>query len=336
MLHTEIFYTESSAPDPNVIIAVGALLRTGRLVAFPTETVYGLGANALDAEAVARIFAAKGRPSNNPLIVHIADIDQIALVAADFPPAAKTLAERFWPGPLTLILPKSPNLPSITTAGGETVGVRIPAHPVARAIIAAAGIPVAAPSANRFTEVSPTTAAHVVKGLGGRIDAIVDAGPTSVGIESTVLDITRVPPTLWRAGMISQSELEAALGVRLAPAPVGDAVVASPGQHPRHYAPNAQVHLVAFGEASTGVDVLATLAAAGEAGPFGCLTMTPAPPTPGVIVKPMPTDPQNYAKKLYAALHEMENHGVTHLIIEDVPNDQAWAGIKDRLKRAGA
>jgi L-threonylcarbamoyladenylate synthase len=336
MLHTEIFYTESSAPDPNVIIAVGALLRTGRLVAFPTETVYGLGANALDAEAVARIFAAKGRPSNNPLIVHIADIDQIALVAADFPPAAKTLAERFWPGPLTLILPKSPNIPSIVTAGGETVGVRIPAHPVARAIIAAAGIPVAAPSANRFTEVSPTTAAHVVKGLGGRIDAIVDAGPTNVGIESTVLDTTRVPPTLWRAGMISQSELETALGVRLALAPVGGAVVASPGQHPRHYAPNAQVHLVAFGEASTGVAILAALAAAGEAGPFGCLTMTPAPPTPGVIVRPMPTNPRNYAKELYAALHEMENHGVTHLIIEDVPNDHAWAGIKDRLKRAGA
>src|SRR5262249_34135404 len=173
------------SPNAEAITGAARLLRAGGLVAFPTETVYGLGANALDASAVARIFAAKGRPANNPLIVHVAEADEARQVAADWPEAAARLAERFWPGPLTLVLPKRAIVPDAVTANGPTLAVRVPAHPVAQALLRAAGVPVAAPSANRSTELSPTRAEHVLRGLDGRIDVLLDGGPTAGGIEST-------------------------------------------------------------------------------------------------------------------------------------------------------
>src|SRR5437660_12869477 len=182
---TRIFIAE-----PAAIAEAAAVLRRGGLVAFPTETVYGLGGNALDPAAVARIFAAKGRPATNPVIVHVADAAGVPLVAAAWPDPAARLAARFWPGPLTLVLPRRPEVPDVVTAAGPTVAVRVPAHPVARALLRAAGVPVAAPSANRSSELSPTTAEHVLRGLGGRIDLILDAGPCPGGIESTVLDLT--------------------------------------------------------------------------------------------------------------------------------------------------
>ena len=176
------------------------MLRRGGLVAFPTETVYGLGANALDAEAVRHIFAAKGRPATNPVIVHVAEIARVREVVADWPPLAERLAGRFWPGPLTLVLPRHPALPALVTAGGPTVAVRVPLHPVALALLRAAVVPVAAPSANRSTRLSPTRAEHVLAGLAGRIDLLLDGGPASGGLESTVLDVTTVPPRLLRRG----------------------------------------------------------------------------------------------------------------------------------------
>jgi L-threonylcarbamoyladenylate synthase len=186
------------ANDPAAISEAAALIRAGRLVAFPTETVYGLGANALDPHAAARIFEAKGRPPSNPLIVHVASVEAAPELAANWPEIADRLAERFWPGPLTLVVEKADRVPGIVTANGPTIGLRVPDHPVALALLEAATVPIAAPSANRSEEVSPTTAQHVVDSLGARVDLILDGGPTNVGIESTVLDVTQTPPRLLR------------------------------------------------------------------------------------------------------------------------------------------
>src|SRR5262245_52423466 len=193
-MNLSVLVVSPESPEAQAIARAAVVLRAGGLVAFPTETVYGLGANALDATAVRRIFTAKGRPANNPLIVHVAGAAHVGRVAAAWPALAARLAERFWPGPLTLILPRSAAVPDEVTAGGPTVAVRVPAHPVARALLEAAGVPVAAPSANRSTQLSPTTAAHVLRGLNGRIDLLLDGGPTAGGLESTVLDLTTEPP----------------------------------------------------------------------------------------------------------------------------------------------
>src|ERR1700736_6193048 len=206
--------------DQAAIEHAAALIRAGKLVAFPTETVYGLGANALDAVAVERIFAAKGRPRTSPLIVHVDSVEMARSFAARWPEAAGKLAQRYWPGPLTLVVPKQPQIPAIVTAGLPTVGLRMPAHPIALALIRAAGVPVAAPSANRFTELSPTTADHVRLSLGSDIDYILDGGPCSVGIESTVLSLAGRRPILLRPGGISRTELEAIAGPVASPSEV--------------------------------------------------------------------------------------------------------------------
>src|SRR5579864_4916197 len=191
-----VLTVDPQAPDAAAIAEAAALLRAGGLVAFPTETVYGLAANALSADAVSRIFAAKGRPAGNPVIVHVADAAGARALVDDWPAAAERLAERFWPGPLTLVLPRSRQVPDLVTAGGSTVGVRVPAHPVALALLHACGLPLAAPSANRSTRLSPTRAAHVLGDLGDRIDLLLDGGATPGGLESTVLDLTAAPPRL--------------------------------------------------------------------------------------------------------------------------------------------
>ncbi|HEX5520066.1 MAG TPA: L-threonylcarbamoyladenylate synthase, partial [Longimicrobiaceae bacterium] len=203
---------DPSAPAAAALARAAAVLRRGGLVAFPTETVYGLGANALDADAVRRIFAAKGRPSYNPLIAHVAGAAAARELVTAWPDAAEQLAAAFWPGPLTLVLPKRAIVPDVVTAGLDTVAVRVPAHPVAHALLAAAGLPVAAPSANRFTQLSPTTAAHVERALGDRVDLILDGGPTTVGIESTVIDLSGERPVLLRPGSIALDALERIVG----------------------------------------------------------------------------------------------------------------------------
>ena len=204
---TEVIRVDPASPDEDSIARAATYIRNGQLVAFPTETVYGLGAHALDREAVRRIFAAKGRPSTDPLIVHVPSFDAVAPLTRNVPPLASVLARHFWPGPLTMVLPKSALVPDEVTAGLDTVAVRVPAHPVARALILAAGVPVAAPSANLFSRPSPTSAAHVLDDLDGRIDAIIDGGTTTLGVESTVIDLSGPVPTVLRPGAITLAAL---------------------------------------------------------------------------------------------------------------------------------
>ena len=243
---TLVRVVDRERPDPNTIREAASCLRRGGLVVFPTETVYGLGAHALDADAVAGIFAAKGRPASDPLIVHVASAAHLDAIARTVPPLATTLAAQFWPGPLTMILPKRTIVPAAVTAGLDTVAVRVPSHPVALALLIAAGIPVAAPSANLFSRPSPTQASHVLADLDGRIDMVLDAGPTDIGVESTVLDLAANPPTVRRPGGVSVEALRALmpdLAVVSRVAAAGEAQVA-PGQLLRHYAPRARLTLV--------------------------------------------------------------------------------------------
>lgn len=316
-------------PDPAAIAEAAAVIRAGGLVAFPTETVYGLGANALDAEAVRRIFAAKGRPDFNPLIVHVADADKARELVTSWPEQANVLAERFWPGPMTLVLPKRSVIPDAVTAGLGAVGIRVPAHPVALALIRAARLPVAAPSANRFTELSPTSAEHVLKTLSEKVDVVLDGGPTAVGIESTVLDLTGETPRLLRPGMVSQAELEAAIGaVSGAPVVAPGAARLSPGMTERHYAPRAKVVL------TDGVAWKAHLAAH-EGQLSGALIL--GDPVWGVAhPMRMPIDPVAYAARLYAALHALDDLGCQVVLVEMPPGGVEWAGVRDRLVRAAS
>jgi L-threonylcarbamoyladenylate synthase len=341
-MQTAVFAIDPNAPDPAVLARAAAVLRAGGLVAFPTETVYGLGANALDAAAVGRIFAAKGRPANNPLIVHVADEVGARQVAADWPPSAARLAGRFWPGPLTLVLPKAAAVPDAVTAAGPTVAVRVPAHPVALALLRAAGIPVAAPSANRSTQLSPTRAEHVLRGLDGRIDLVLDGGPTPGGIESTVLDLTAVPPRLLRPGLVPPTALEAVIGPVARAAPVaepGAAPLPSPGLMPRHYAPRKPLECVE-GDALSRVR---ELAATGERVGwlvFGRSYLFPADRLhlpESVYYGQLPSDPGACAARLYDLLHHLDNDiPVTRIVVELPPDAPEWLAVRDRLRRASA
>jgi L-threonylcarbamoyladenylate synthase len=277
------------------------LLRAGQLVAFPTETVYGLGANALDERAVAGIFRAKGRPAASPLIVHAASLEEARGLVTAWPEDAERLARRHWPGPLTLVLPKRPEIPAIVTAGLNTVGIRVPAHPLAIDLIRAAGVPVAAPSANRFTELSPTCAEHVRRSLPEVF--VLDGGPTPVGIESTVLSLAGPKPVLLRPGMVSRREIEELIGPVDTPGGVSGAHP-SPGMHERHYSPRTPLYLGA-----------------------------PPDEGRGVIVA-LPSEPFAYAAALYATLHRHDLEGWDWLAIEMPPDTPEWAAIRDRLRRA--
>ncbi len=324
------------APAPEAIGRAAAVLRAGGLVAFPTETVYGLGANALDPAAVARIFTAKGRPANNPLIVHLPTADSVQQVAESWPETAQRLAARFWPGPLTLVLPRRARLPATVTGGGPTVAVRVPAHPVALALLRAADLPVAAPSANRSEQVSPTCAEHVLRSLGGRIDLILDGGPAWGGLESTVLDVTCTPPRLLRPGLVAPNEIEAVIGpiARAATADVpAGAALASPGMQRRHYAPRAPL------ECCDGTEVQRRLEALQqERSVIGWLPLRqPAASLPArIVVVPMPAEPAAYAAQLYAVLHRLDAAGVERILVELPPDTQEWLAIRDRLRRASA
>jgi len=317
--------------DAAAIREASGLLRAGRLVAFPTETVYGLGAHALDPTAVAAIFEAKGRPRFNPLIVHVSGADQARALASRWPETAARLAAAFWPGPLTLVVPRADAVPDETTAGLDTVALRAPAHPVARALLEEAGIPVAAPSANRFGSVSPTSAAHVLSQLGDRIEAILDGGPCAVGIESTVLDTTGARPRLLRPGGVSAEAIERVVGPPERPHLVLDeGSRASPGLTSRHYAPDACVkRFTAPGLAR----ILAGLPAEARVG--GLAWRTPAPADARIAAWEMPgADAASFARGMYGALHRLEAAGVTHVLLEEVPSDPAWEAIADRLRRA--
>jgi L-threonylcarbamoyladenylate synthase len=311
-------------PDDAGLTRAAAALRAGELVAFPTETVYGLGADAGDAGAIARVFAAKGRPSDNPLIVHVADVDGIDRVARNVTPLAWDLAARFCPGPLTLVLEASPDLPGITTGGLSTVAVRVPDHPVATALLRAAAIPIAAPSANRSGRPSPTTAAHVLADLGPAVDLILDGGPCPVGVESTVVDARGEHPVVLREGTITREELGASAGV-----PDAGELAASPGTRYRHYAPDCRVVLAPVGG---GAGLAAELQ--GQGGRVGLVA--PDVPPERVTGVARFTDAADLARQLYAALRDAELAGVEVLVVESVPEDGIGRAVMDRLRRAAS
>lgn len=319
------------APDQEGLQRAGEVLRAGGLVAFPTETVYGLGAHALNGAAVEGIFRAKGRPSYNPLIVHVGDAAAARALATAWPEAAERLARAFWPGPLTLVLPKRPDVPDVVTAGLPSIALRVPAHPVALALLREAALPVAAPSANRSMQVSPTTAAHVARSLGDRVDLIVDGGATPLGIESTVLDLTGPEVVLLRPGTLTVPELEAVLGAPLAfPAPAGaaEAPRRSPGMLDRHYAPRAPVRLLPAAELTSAAR---EHAARGER--TGALLLG-APEAAIAHPVRMAGSAAGYASHLYAALHMLDELACDVILVERPPAAPEWAGINDRLRRA--
>jgi L-threonylcarbamoyladenylate synthase len=323
-----VIAVDPQAPRQDSIDEAAEVLRRGGLVVFPTETVYGLGAHALWPKSVRRIFEVKGRPSVHPLIVHVPDIESARALASEWPDVAEDLGRRFWPGPLTLVVPKHRDVPPEVTAGLDSVGVRVPSHPVAQAILRAAKIPVAAPSANPFTRISPTTAEHVVKELGPGIEVVLDAGPTTVGIESTVVDVTRTPPVLLRPGVISKGDLESVVGtIHVRDESIADGVARpSPGMSARHYAPRARVMLFEPNERERAIEAVQEETA-------GALLLSPleARITYPIV---MPSDPAEYARRLYATLHELEARACTLILIERVPDATEWAGIRDRLERA--
>ncbi|MGH8896287.1 MAG: L-threonylcarbamoyladenylate synthase [Egibacteraceae bacterium] len=309
--------------DAEGVRQAAAVLRGGGLVAFPTETVYGLGSCAWDAEAARRVFDVKGRPADNPLIVHVADHGGLAEVAAAVSPLARRLAARFWPGPLTVVVEAVADLPPVTTAGLATVGVRMPAHPAALALLQAAGVPVAAPSANRSGRPSPTTAAHVLDDLGGQVDVVLDGGPCEVGVESTVVDARGCAPVVLREGAVSREQLGLGAGD-------GEAdLAASPGTRHRHYAPRCRVEIAPAGLgpasaaalASSGVQV--GLVAPGEAGP-------------PVRQLARFCDAAELGRLLYRALRAAEDAGVDVVVVEAVDPAGIGRAVMDRLRRAAA
>ena len=313
------------------------LLRAGELVAFPTETVYGLGADAANPAAVAKIFAAKGRPADHPLIVHLAGHDAVDHWAEQVPAVAWELMETFWPGPLTLILKKQAWVPSTVTGGQDTVGLRMPGHPVAlellRRFAAVAGehAGIAAPSANRFGRISPTTAAHVQEELGERIQLILDGGPCKVGIESTIVDCSRNEPVVLRPGHIAPAHLEAVLGRQPAIETASGAPRVS-GSLAAHYAPQTPMRLIA------GQRLLDYLNAQRHKGDRCGVIGHSQPSQAGMphLWRMLPADPVGYARDLYAALREMDHAGVSAIVVESLPEEAAWAAVTDRLRRAVA
>lgn len=306
------------------------VLRAGRLAAFPTETVYGLGADASNPAAVRRIFEAKGRPATHPVIVHLADAVQLANWAHEIPEAARRLAKAFWPGPLTVVLKRSPGVSDVVTGGQDTVALRVPSHPVALQLLARFGGGIAAPSANRHGRVSATTAEHVRREFGDAVDCVLDGGETQIGIESTIVDCSGAGATLLRPGWITRREIEAALGVSLA-APPADAPRA-PGTLAAHYAPRTPLALV---EGERAVELAGEQARRGRRVAVLALSAR-RPPLEGLEWIAAPRDAAGYAHALYASLRRLDEAGCDAIIVEKPPQTPEWGAIDDRLSRAAA
>ena len=322
-----VLHVSATTPEPAVIADAAAVLARGGLVAFPTETVYGLGARGLHAADVIRIFAAKERPNGHPLILHVDGEAMARSLASTWPAAASRLADAFWPGPLTMIVPRAPHVPDAVTGGLDTVGLRMPVHPVALALIRAVGEPLAAPSANAHMHISPTAASHVVRSLGDRVDLVLDAGPSAHGIESTVVDLVGAPRVL-RAGALGLDALRAVLPeVTYDPASLvaaEGASRASPGLASRHYAPRTHVVLTS--------SVAAAVAA--QRGRIGAVTWSHPPPAGLAFAAKLPAEPDAYAAALFATLHDADAAGLDSLVVEHVPDRAAWWAVRDRLARA--
>jgi L-threonylcarbamoyladenylate synthase len=330
----EILSTHTPALFAQAVVRTVEVLQAGRVAAIPSETVYGLAANALSPEAVAGIYRAKGRPAGNPLIVHVATAAMARECATTWPELAERLARRFWPGPLTLVVPRSSRVPDLVTAGGPTVGLRWPSHPFFQAVIRGCGFPLAAPSANPSDHLSPTTAEHVLAGLGDRIPLIVDAGPCAVGIESTVVDVTGVQPRVLRPGILSADQIAEAAGVPVAESTDGAVgPVRSPGLLTRHYSPKARLEVWAWTEDAelavrlrdTGVDHERLFVLAHS--------RIPDQPMPAQVSF-IPEDPEAFARALYGFLHECDHRGARLIVVERLPVGTSWDGVRDRLMRA--
>ncbi|HEY1662009.1 MAG TPA: L-threonylcarbamoyladenylate synthase [Verrucomicrobiae bacterium] len=331
-MKTEILPTHTPELFQKAVQSASILLRAGEVVALPTETVYGLAANALDEKAVAKNFQAKGRPANNPIIVHVAGLEMARRCVADFPSLAEKCAKSFWPGPLTMVLPKSDAVPAMVTAGGKTVGVRWPSHPFIQAVIRECGFPLAAPSANLSEHISPTNAAHVHKQLGGKIPLIVDGGQAQVGIESTVLDLSVSPPQILRPGMIHADSLAAA-GVPIGGSRSHAGPLKSPGMFKKHYAPKAKLITLTWRDDPDLQQQIDRQRL--QAGHVHVIAHTQIPSDrqfSGVSV--IPHDAEAFARALYAELHRCDEAGIAVIIVEAPPDSPEWSGIADRLRRA--
>jgi L-threonylcarbamoyladenylate synthase len=311
------------------------LLRAGQAVAVPTETVYGLAANAFDSDAVQRVFAIKGRPSHNPIIVHVASVEMARRCVREWPSLADSLGRAFWPGPLTLVLYRSGEIPDIVTAGGDTVGVRWPSHPFIQAVIRECSFPLAAPSANPANQLSPTNAAHVSRYFGAELPLIIDGGQSQVGIESTVLDITVSPPRLLRPGMIHEEALIAVTGGLTVGSGEREAVLRSPGLLKKHYSPRANLLLWSWLDDQDLRLKVARLEA--PAARIHVIAHTNIPSAEGFgRVSVIPHDVEAFARAIYAELHHCDQLGAGVIIVESLPTANEWQGIADRLKRAAA
>ncbi len=344
---TTVVRIDPARPNQGDVLRAADCLRRGGLVAFPTETVYGLGVHAMNRAAVQRLFEAKGRPATDPLIVHVSAFDQVTPLVVALPEQAAPLAARFWPGPLTLVMRRAPAVPLEVTAGLDTVAVRVPAHPVARALLLAASLPVAAPSANLFSRPSPTLAAHVLDDLNGRIDMVVDAGPTPVGVESTVLDLTVDPPAVLRPGAISIEMLRIVVpAVRLGAVRTLTSdreSMASPGLLSKHYAPRAPLTIYRGEPAGVGralqSAVLTAVASGLRVGVLAATGDLPVLRELPVIIATLGSedDAEATAARLYAALRELDTARVDVILARDIVRDEGlWRAVRDRLRRAAS
>jgi len=331
---TFVMKVSARAPQKRLILTAAEALRRGGLVAFPTETVYGLGADAFNADAVRQIFVAKGRPLDNPIIVHIASVADLKALASNVPEVAGKLIERFWPGPLTLILKKAPGVPDDVTGGLDTVAVRMPQNKIALALIKALGHPIAAPSANLSGRPSGTTARHVLQDFAGKIDMILDGGPVAVGVESTVLDLSRKPPAILRPGAITQEDLEPLVG-RVVMGRGAEGKKRSPGTRYRHYSPRARVTLVEPGDEKAIAELAKQYAAAGKKVAVVARHFTSSG-RERPIVRIMPQELEEYARQIFAVLRELDELAVDEIIVEKTEEKGIGVAIMDRLKRAAA
>lgn len=334
----EVISTHTPELFKAAVEKAAALLKSGKVVALPTETVYGLAANAMDPIAVAKIYEIKGRPAHNPVIVHVCSREMAARCVREWPEAAERLALAFWPGPLTLVLPRSALVPDIVTAGGPTVGVRWPSHPFIQAVIAACDFPLAAPSANPSNELSPTNAQHVAQKLGSKIPLIVDGGQSQIGIESTVLDLSSGPARILRPGIIHEESLLAVLGpggLARMPGETAPSPLRSPGLLRKHYAPKARVLIRNW----TSEEDLASQLAAESFSPEEAYVIahTHIPLRKDFCrVCVIPHDAEAYARAIYNELHRCDEEAAKLIVLEKVPDTSEWQGIADRLKRASA
>lgn len=338
-MNTEILPAHTPELFQKAVRRAVELLRGGQVIALPTETVYGLAANALDEKAVAKIFEIKGRPSGNPLIAHVASLEMAKRYVSAFPSLAEQLARAFWPGPLTLVLPRAEAVPKIVTAGGETVGIRWPSHPLIQAVIRECDFPLAAPSANLSNQISPTNAAHVYKQLAGKIRAIVDGGQSAVGIESSVLDLTVSPPQILRPGMIhGESFAAAGFPVAYSSSLAESGPLKSPGQLRKHYAPKAKLAVLTWSDdAELRFKIQKTPDLRDKIQNCHVIAHARIPsPERFARVCVIPHDAEAFARAIYAELHRCDEAGAQVIIVEAPPDGPEWSGIADRLRRAAA